>query len=336
LKIPSLPKEPIYWVLALILGISLLVGGSVFTVQPEETGVVLRLGRFDRIAGAGLHFKVPFGIERVSKVETGRVMQREYGYRTGRSQAQPGMSEKSLEDEARMLTGDLGVIDLNWTVQYRIKDAVRYLFNLEDVEGTLDHISESVLRRIVGNRYMDDVLTVGRGGIADMARDEIQKLMDEYGTGLTVLAVKLQDVNPPGPVKPAFNEVNEALQEKERTINEAMVAYNTAVPKAQGEARQVIAQAEGYAVERGNRAKGEAHYFRDVLSEYEKAPDVTRNRMYIEHFGETLNNRIGELIVLDEKFQSYSGLFGSPEAIDESSLPREEARAPLYLEPKGH
>lgn len=303
MRIPAIPKEPLCRALALVLGISLLLDGSFFTVQPEETAVVLRLGKFDRTADAGLHFKIPFGIERVLKVATGRVMQREYGYRADRSLPRPGLTEKDLEAEARMLTGDLNIIDLNWTVQYRIENAVAYLFNLEDVEGTLDNISESVVRRIVGNRYVDDVLTVGRAGVSDLARDEIQALMDEYGTGLAVLAVKLQDVNPPGPVKTAFDEVSEALQERERTINEAMAAYNTVVPKAQGEARKVVAEAEGYAVELGNRAKGESGYFLDVLSEYEKAPEVTRSRMYIEHIEKALNNRTERLMVLDEKFR---------------------------------
>lgn len=166
-----------------------------------------------------------------------------------------------------------------------------YLFNLEDVEGTLDNISESVIRRIVGNRYVNDVLNVGRAAVSHLARDEIQALMDEYGTGLGILSVRLRDVNPPGPVKSAFNEVNEVLQEKERTANDATAIYNLAVPKAQGEARKVIAETEGYAFEQESRAKGESRYFLDVLSEYEKASDVTRSRMYIEHIEETLNNR---------------------------------------------
>jgi membrane protease subunit HflK len=176
------------------------------------------------------------------------------------------------------------------------------------VEGTLDDISESVVRRIVGNRYADEVLTIGRSAVADKARNEIQQIMDQYKTGLQIVTVKLQNANPPNPVKAAFNEVNEARQEKERMINDAQQAYNQKVPKAMGEARQTITQADGYALERVNRSEGEARRFLNILTEYEKAPDVTRRRMYIEASGDLIGH-VDHLLVIDESQRNLLPLF---------------------------
>jgi membrane protease subunit HflK len=272
---------------------------SYYTVDPQETAVVQRFGKYIGTADAGLHFKIPFGIDTVSIVVTGRVLQREYGYRTTKPDVRSQFVEKGYEDESLMLSGDLNVINLQWTVQYKIKDPVEYLFRVNGVESTLDDISESVMRRIVGNRYSDEVLTVGRASIADQSRGEIQEIMDLYRTGLQIVAVKLQNANPPDPVKPAFNEVNEARQEKERMINDAQQAYNQKIPRASGEARQTVTQAEGYALERVNRSEGEAKRFLDILAEYEKSPDITRRRMYLDSF-EALMGRIDHLYVVDE------------------------------------
>ncbi|MEJ5348600.1 MAG: FtsH protease activity modulator HflK [Desulfosoma sp.] len=286
------------WMVGLVVFVLVVAANAYYTVDPQETAVVQRFGRFVRTEGPGLHFKIPFGVETVTKVLTGRVLQREYGYRTVTPGVRSRFTEKGFEEEARMLSGDLNVVDLQWTVQYKIRDPMEYLFRLHDVESTLDDISESVMRRVVGNRYADDVLTVGRASIAEMARQEIQQIMDTYHTGLQILTVKLQNVNPPDPVKSAFNEVNEARQEKERMINEAQQVYNERIPKARGEARQTITQAEGYATQRINRAQGETTRFRSILDEYEKAPDVTRRRMYLEAMRE-FASKAGNLLVLD-------------------------------------
>ncbi len=269
-----------------ILAVSVVIVGlnAYYMVNPQETAIVMRFGRFVRVAEPGLHFRIPFGIETVQKVVTGRVLQREYGYRTVEAGVKSRFAERGYEEEARMLSGDLNVVDVQWTVQYKIADPVKYTFRVRDVEGTLDDISESVMRRMIGNRYADEVLTVGRADIAEMARKEMQDIIDHYNTGLHIITVKLQNVNPPDPVKTAFNEVNEARQEKERMINEAQKLYNENIPKARGEAQQVITEAEGYATERVNRAKGEAERFTEVLAAYEKAPDITRKRMYLEAF----------------------------------------------------
>lgn len=288
------------WIVILAALLALIGLNSYYIVEPQETAVVQRFGRFVHTSEAGLHFKIPFGIDSVRKVVTGRVLQREYGYRTVQPGVRSRLVEKGYEEESTMLSGDLNVIDLQWTVQYKVQNPVDYLFRVQDVESTLDDISESVMRRIVGNRYADDVLTVGRASIADQARAEIQQIMDAYHTGLQIITVKLQNANPPNPVKAAFNEVNEARQEKERMINEAQQVYNQQIPRAMGEARQTITQAEGYALERVNRGEGEVRRFLDILAEYEKAPEVTSRRMYLDTMAE-LMGRIDHLVVVDEK-----------------------------------
>jgi len=292
------PKGAIWWIGLAVL-VVVIAFNSYYTVEPEETAVVQRLGRFVRTAEAGPHFKIPFGIETVRKVITGRVLQHEYGYRTVEPGVRARFVEKDFEDEYRMLSGDLNVVDLQWTVQYKIKDATDFLFRIQDVEATLDDISESVMRRIVGNRFVDDILTVGRASVADLAKVEIQEILDQYEAGLQIVMVKLQNANPPDPVKAAFNEVNEAQQEKERMINEAQQVYNQRIPRAAGQARQQITQAEGYALERVNRAEGDVARFLDILGEYRKAPDVTRSRMYLEAFGE-FAGKVDRFIILDE------------------------------------
>jgi len=290
-------RRPVVILVALV--VLLIVGlNSYYTVQPQETAVIQRFGRYIGTAEAGLHFKIPFGIDAVSKVVTGRVLQREYGYRTLEPGIRSQFEKRGYEKESIMLTGDLNVVDVLWTVQYMINDPVKYLFKMSGVEATLDDMSESVMGRIVGNHYFDDILTVGRASIAEKCRKEIQQIMDSYQTGIQIVAVKLQDVNPPDPVKPAFNEVNEAKQEKERTVNEAQAVYNQKIPRASGEAKQTVTQAEGYATERVNRAQGETKRFLDILAEYRKASDVTRRRMYLDSF-DALMGKAGQVYVID-------------------------------------
>ncbi|MDY0040650.1 MAG: FtsH protease activity modulator HflK [Desulforhabdus sp.] len=301
------PKSSILGI-GLILVLVLTGLNSYYTVDPQETAVIQRFGKFVRTADAGLHFKIPFGVETVRKVITGRVLQREYGYRTIEPGVRSRFSEKGYEDESRMLSGDLNVIDLQWTVQYKVRDPIDYLFQVQEVDATLDDISESVMRRIVGNRYVDEVLTVGRASVADLAAREIQQIMDQYKTGLQITMVKLQNANPPDPVKQAFNEVNEAQQERERMINEAQQVYNQKIPRAKGEARQKITQAEGYALERVNMAQGEVARFLDILTEYQKAPEVTRSRMYLESFSD-FNAKVDRLIVIDKSQKNLLPLF---------------------------
>jgi membrane protease subunit HflK len=271
-----------------ILGVAILffLWSTWFTVQPEETGIVQRFGAVNRTVGPGLHFKFPDGIEKVRMVPTARVLKEEFGFGTiasaagGRTQYAP--DRKAFKDVSLMLTGDLNVIDVQWIVQYRIEDPVRYLFRVRESRQTIRDVAEAVMRRVVGNRLGSDVLTVGRVAVSTEVKEEMQKILGEYETGVRLVTVELQDVTPPDPVKPAFNEVNEARQDRERTINQAQEQANREIPRARGEATRTITEAEGYAVERVNRASGEATRFRAILAEYQRAPEVTRRRLYLE------------------------------------------------------
>lgn len=265
--------------------IAFTVWSAWFTVQPEETGIVQRFGKVMRTAGPGLHFKLPYGIEEVRLLPTARVLKEEFGFRT--VSTVPGEKTRydtrgTYKDESLMLTGDLNVIDVQWIIQYRIEDPILYLFQVRDTLKTIRDTTEAVMRQAVGNRLGSDVLTTGRVAVASEAKSEIQKLLTAYETGVRLVTVELQDVTPPDAVKPAFNEVNESRQDKERTINIAQEQANREIPKARGVAVQSISEAEGYALERVNRAEGEATRFDAILGQYRQAPQVTRRRLYLE------------------------------------------------------
>ncbi len=288
---------PVAIVVALVL-VGLFT--SYYTVQPEEQAVVKRFGAVVAIREPGLHFKLPFGIDRAYTVPTARVLKEEFGFRTaGMGQRTQYRKDRSLLDESLMLTGDLKVIDVEWVVQYRISDPSLYLHKARDPRKTLRDISEAVMRRIVGNNLGSDVLTEKRVQVAMQARDELQEILDSFNLGIRISTIELQDVTPPEPVKPAFNEVNQAEQERERLINEAEKRRNQVIPRAEGQARQIVAQAEGYAAERVNRALGEAARFSAILAEYRNAPEVTRQRLYLEMIDKVLP-QLGRIYVMDE------------------------------------
>ncbi len=272
---------------------------SVYTVQPEERAVVKRFGRVTGIADPGLHFKLPFAIDTVQIVATERVLKQEFGFRTENSDDPRSQFAGGFPDESLMLTGDLNIIQVEWVVQYQISDAVQFLYSMREPTKTLRDISESVMRRVVGNRIGSDVLTVGRIEIANTARDEIQEAMERYDNGVRVIAVQLQDVVPPPRVQPAFNGVNEARQELERMVNDATRQANEVIPRADGTAKRTISEAEGYATERVNRALGEAARFTAVLAEYRTVPEVTRSRLYLETLTSVLP-KIGSVVVVQE------------------------------------
>jgi membrane protease subunit HflK len=287
------------WWLVLVALLVVAAGyTSFFRVATNETGVVQRFGRYVRSAGPGLQLKLPFGIEQVTKVKTGRNFQMEFGYRTVEAGVRSRFTERGFKEESLMLSGDLNVVDLQWTVQYKIGNPVDFLFQVKDVDSAIRDVSESVIRRVVGNRLFDFVLTVGRAEIADRVKVEMQEILDSYRSGIQVVNVKMQNVTPPEPVKAAFNEVNEAEQEKESKINQAQAAYNKEIPKAKGNAQQTVSEAEGYALERVNRAEGEADRFLDVLKEYRQAKDVTKRRLYLESMDKLLGE-VGEIYVID-------------------------------------
>lgn len=305
---PPAGGRPKIWVVLVVAVILMVIYASYFTIQPDETGVLLRFGRFERVAEPGLHFKIPLGIEKVEKVKTGRIFQVEFGYRTAQAGVRSRFVERGYEDESLMLSGDLNVIDMQWTVQYRIQDPKSYLFNVRNPEQTLRDISEAMMRQEVGSMVSDEVLTVGRTAAAEKVRVAMQKILDDYQTGIKIVTIKLQNVNPPEQVKAAFNEVNEARQEKESLINQAQEAYNKEIPKAKGKAQQMIAEAEGYALEKVNRAKGEAIRFTEVLKEYRAAKTVTRKRLYLEAIVKILGSA-KEVYVVDSKQKSILPLF---------------------------
>lgn len=283
----------------------LLVWGvmtSYYTVQPEGQAVVKRFGRAIAIKPPGLHFKLPFGIDQQIFVPTARVLKHEFGFRTT-GESPDGASEyrksPAHHDESLMLTGDLKVVDVEWVVQYRVDNPDHYLHRVRDIDATIRDVSEAVMRRIVGNSLGSDVLTTKRVQIATAAKQELQEILNTFEMGITIGTVEMQDVTPPDPVKPAFNEVNQAEQEKERMINEAEKRRNQMVPRARGEARQLIEAAEGYRAQRVNRATGEASRFKAIVEEFRNAPEVTRRRMYLEMIDEVLP-QLGRVVVVEQ------------------------------------
>lgn len=272
---------------------------SWYQVGTESVGVVLRLGKYARTEGPGLHLKIPFGVEEVYLVLAQRQLKEEFGFRTEQPGIRTVYSSTKYPDESLMLTGDLNVASVEWSVQYRVHDPFLYLFRVRNVEDTFRDMSEAVMREVVGDRTVNEVLTVGRDEVGLAAQEKLQFLCEQYETGIRVEQVILQNITPPDPVKPSFNEVNQAQQEKEKLINEARAEYNLAVPRARGEGDQTVSQAEGYAIDRINRAEGDAARFRDIYAEYRKAPEVTRRRIFIETMG-TVLPKLGRKIIVDE------------------------------------
>ncbi len=278
-----------------------IANGCYFTVKPGEQGVILRFGKFSRIATPGLNFKIPM-VDHVIKVDVKTVRKEEFGYRTRKAGQRSQFAKRGYDTESLMLTGDKNVIDVEWIVQYRIKDPVDYLFRVKNVQEAVRDLSEKAMRRIVGNMDFDYVLG-NRDILATSVARELQHDLDAYRSGVDVVKVQLQDVNPPDAVKPAFNEVNEADQDMKRLVNEAEEAYNREIPKARGTAKGMIEEAEGYAVQRVNAARGDTARFISLYKEYRQARDVTRRRMYIETMQQVLP-RIKEVYVMDKEQRS--------------------------------
>ncbi len=285
-----------------LLVLIIIVSGF-YSIGADEVGVILRFGKYVRTTDPGLHLKIPFGIESVRKVKVKKVFKQEFGFRTLKAGIKTQYSSKSYLEESIMLTGDLNVAEVEWIVQYKVKNPYNYLFKIKDPGETLRAMSESVVRKIVGDRAVTDILTLGRIDIAKDAEVGLQELLDDFESGIQIVTVQLQNVNPPDPVRPAFNEVNRAKQDKETMINEAWEDYNKRIPRARGEAEEMIAQAEGYALKRVNQALGDASLFNQIYKEYRIAPDVTRRRLYLETLGEILP-RMGEIYIVDEDQKS--------------------------------
>lgn len=310
----------------LVIVVGLGAATSIYTVPTDSAGVIQRFGKYRRTSEPGIHLKIPFWVETATAVPVKKVQKEEFGFRTleagvdsrylgveeidaGRARPDDlarlvgeggnrvsrgerrGLAEQAkevLKSEYVMLTGGLNIIDVEWIVQYKIKDAGNYLFNVRDPHETIRDASEAVMRLLVGNGSVDEAITIGRIEYENLAQEQVQALLDQYETGIHVVTVKIQSSNPPQRVRPAFNDVNKALQQKEQRINEAMRAYNETIPKTKGEAKKLIESARGYAAERVNRAEGDVAKFERVFEEYQKAPEITRQRMYLETMSKLL------------------------------------------------
>jgi len=300
----DLPPEwkkfmPNIWKILLIVALVILSWISFFQVEPEEVGVITRFGKYVREVEPGLNFKIPV-IESIVRIPVERQQKEEFGFRTISSGIQSKFTKSGTSDESLMLTGDLNLADVEWVVQYRVADPYSYLFKVRDPIGSLRDISEAAMRQIVGNRTVNEVLTVGRTEVSTQVFEEIQKNCNEYSLGIKIEQIVLQDVNPPDPVKDAFNAVNQAQQEKETLINQAKSEYNKVIPKASGQAEETIQKAEGYATQRVNNAIGEATRFSALYNEYVKAPEVTKRRIYLETMNSAIP-KLGHKIITDEK-----------------------------------
>lgn len=286
------------WIIILII-ILLIIGYSmVYTVAVDQVGVVQRFGKYVRTKSPGLNFKLPAGIEKVTKVRVLFVYKEEFGFKTIEAGVRTRYaSDAAYLDESLMLTGDLNVAVVPWIVQYRIKDPYNYLFKVKDVGATLRDLSESTMRLVVGDRSINEVISK-RQEIAAQARDLLQKELDEAETGINVTTIEMKKTNVPETVQPSFNEVNQAIQEKEKMIYQAKEEYNKLIPQAKGQAEKTIKAAEGYALDRVNRAKGDASRFLSLYEEYAKAEDVTRRRLYLEALRDVFP-KLGEKYIVD-------------------------------------
>jgi len=285
------------------------VFSSFYTVPAESEGVVLRLGKYAGNRPPGLHFKLPFGIDEVTPVQVKRQLKLEFGFGTSGS-TNPGQVGSQPDEEKSMVTGDLNAALVEWVVQYRVEDPKLFLFHTREPTATLRALSEAVMREVVGDRTVDEVITIGRQDIENTAQLRLRVAAKEYQLGLTVDQVQLKNVNPPRQVQSSFNEVNKAQQDRENAINVANGDYNKAVPRAQGEAEQKVSVAEGYKLTRVNEALGDVQAFTAVLEQYAKAPDVTRTRIYLETMA-TVLPQIQQKVIVDDSVKQILPLLPS-------------------------
>ena len=293
------------WLLFAPLGILLIIGAlsSFYTVSPESVAVVQRFGKYQTTTNPGLHFKIPFGVDTATIVPIRRQLKLEFGFGTGGS-TNPDQVGMNPDRERDMVTGDLNAAQVEWILQYSISDPFLYLFQLRNPGSTLRDLRECVMREIIGDRTVDEVLTIGRTEIEVEALRRLAELLEPLEMGVTAEQIQLKNVNPPGPVQRSFDEVNRAQQEREQMINEANGEYNKVIPKAKGTAQQRISGAEGYAVQRINEAEGDVTRFRELLIQYDKAPAITKQRLYLETMNEVLP-KLGPKIIIDQDAKQF-------------------------------
>lgn len=296
-RIPnSMPISPI--VIVLVIVVLAMATMTFYTIPAESEGIVLRFGKYIDKVPSGLHIKFPFGVDKVIPVPTQRQQKLEFGFVTP-GFTNPDQIGNAPSLEKSMVTGDLNSALVEWIVQYRITDPEQYLFDVRDPGQTLRDLSEAAMREVVGDRTVDEIITIGRQEIEDTVLLRVRELAKRYQLGVSINQVQLKNVNPPEPVQPSFNEVNRAQQDRENAINLANGEYNKAVPRARGEADQQIRGAEGYRFKRINEAEGDVTAFNQVLEQYLKSPDVTRARIYLETLGEVLPQAKQQIIVDD-------------------------------------
>jgi membrane protease subunit HflK len=309
---PSPVRRYAPWVVLAFWGVLVVIVllTSYYTVPADSVSIVQRFGRYFGADEPGLRFKLPFGMDTVTLVPVRRQLKLEFGFSTSGA-TNPFQRSKEPNQERAMVTGDLNEALVEWVIQYRINDPRRYLFNVSDPEETLRAVSEAVMRETVGDRTVDEVITIGRQDIETEAGTILQRVAEQYQLGMSIDLVQLKNVNPPKEVQPSFDEVNQAQQEKQRAINIANGEYNKAVPRARGEAARLIEEARGYALKRVNEAEGDAALFTAVFAQYRKAPDVTRQRILLETLTEVLP-KVGRKIIMDEKGQQMLPLLQLP------------------------
>jgi membrane protease subunit HflK len=291
----NLPGLPI---IILILFLLYLGSSMVYTIGVDEVGIIQRFGKYIRTSQPGLNFKLPAVIEKVTKVKVRRVYKKEFGFRSVRVDDKQRFSSESESDSVSlMLTGDLNVALVPWIVHYRINDPYNYLFKIREVDSLLSDMSEAAMRLIIGDRSINEVISK-RGEIAEEAKAVLQAELDKSEAGLSIVTIEMEKTNVPDPVQQSFNEVNQAVQEKEKLIYQAREAYNKALPEAMGEAERTIRVAEGYALDRVNRAKGDAARFVALYQEYAKAKDITKKRMYLEMLKDIMP-KLGNKYIID-------------------------------------
>ncbi len=279
------------------------VFSSYYTVNTESSAIVQRLGRYHMTAGPGLHFKIPFFVDKVTIVPTRRQLKLEFGFLTdGATNEYQGSKEPELERD--MVSGDLNAAQVEWVVQYGISDPKQYLLHAREAASTLRDVSESVMCEIIGDRTVDEVLTFGRTEIETDCLKKLQNTMTIFNMGIRIEQIQLKNVHPPRPVQNSFDEVNRAQQEREEKINIANGENNKVIPKARGLAEQLVSAAEGYALQRTNQAEGDVARFRELLIQYEKAPAITKQRLYLETMNEVLP-KLGSKIIIDEDAKQF-------------------------------
>ena len=293
------------WLIIAPLGVLLVIGifSSYYTVSPESEAVVQRLGKFQYTAKPGLHFKLPYGIDSATIVPVGRQLKLEFGFGTpGATNSDQSSDEAHLERD--MVTGDLNAAQVEWIVQYGISSPEKYLFQIRNPGSTLRDLTESVMCEVIGDRTVDEVLTIGRTEIALESLKRLKAILITLDMGITAEQIQLKNVHPPAPVQRSFDEVNRAQQEREQLINEANGDYNRVIPKAKGLADQRISGAEGFAVQRINEAEGDVARFKQLLIQYDKAPAITKQRLYLETMNEVLP-KLGSKIIIDEDTKQF-------------------------------